>query len=363
MHGQSTPDRPEQTRIAGVELARAVAIIGMLSVHFGPYPAHTLFEKIFTLASGRASILFVLMAGIGVSLLAGSHRVSPMDARLRLAWRALVLLPLGLALQELDTTVRVILPSYALLFLVGIWALGLRDRALLLLAAGFVLAGPVLFLRGYLQAPLIFDRNPVTLSDSMGQIIHSLVLSGPYPLITWAAPFLLGLWLGRRDLRSDATRTALVVGGATVAMAAAVTALVLNAVFESGPYPMGWARLMIDTPHSQMPLWLVGSMGAASMMLGLSLTAADLLQRLAWPLVALGQLSLTVYIAHLLLLHWWPSVFLSADAGKAMGVLLGVTLAATVFALAWRQAFPRGPVESLLHLPWQLARHARLIKS
>ena len=68
---------------------------------------------------GRSAPLFTLLAGVGVALLASSRSRSVADARFTLTWRVAVLLPLGLALQNLDHGVYVILADYAPLYVLA----------------------------------------------------------------------------------------------------------------------------------------------------------------------------------------------------------------------------------------------------
>jgi uncharacterized membrane protein len=60
-------------RIPGIDLARGLAIIGMLAVHVGPTHLDGFAGRLYALPHGRASILFVLVARVGVSLLAASR--------------------------------------------------------------------------------------------------------------------------------------------------------------------------------------------------------------------------------------------------------------------------------------------------
>jgi hypothetical protein len=93
---------PRTGRVAGIDLARFLAIAGMLAVHVGPTtlvdPAGRVYAE---LTHGRASILFGLLAGVGVSLLASSRTATLWQTRIRLLWHAALLLPLGLWLQSL----------------------------------------------------------------------------------------------------------------------------------------------------------------------------------------------------------------------------------------------------------------------
>jgi uncharacterized membrane protein YeiB len=350
------PRAAVRPRIPGIDLARALAILGMLMVHVGPTGAEGLTGTLYGLSHGRAAILFGLLAGVGVSLLASSRSTSPTQARVRLVWRAAVLLPLGLGLQLLDHQVFVILQDYALLFLIGVLVIGLGDRWVLALAGTSWVAGSVGYLWGQIGWPEAFVRSAAAWGDPPGELLHRLVLSGPYPLLTWSAPFLLGVWLGRRDLRSRGTRAGLIVAGAIVVVAARSISWGLVAVLGDPGEDPGWGRLVVDEPHSQMPLWLLGATGSAVLVLGLCLWLGDVAGRWAWPLVAVGQLAFTVYVGHLLALHLERDALTADEPGPALLLVLGFTLAATVLATAWRAVLSRGPLEVVLHLPALLDR-------
>lgn len=338
-------------RIQGVDLARAIAVIGMFVVHVGAADQHGLVGRLYTSPHGRASMLFVLIAGVGVSLLTSS-RGAVARARISMLWRAVLLLPLGLALQLLDHGVNVILQIYALLFVLAVAVLGLPDRWLLLLAGASLVGGPLGFLWGSAVAPSAFDRAAVALTDPPGEVLHGMVLSGPYPLITWAAPFLFGIWLGRRDLRATRVRVAMIAAGALVGIAATVAARVLTAVVGHATQPGDLRQLAHNVPHGQMPLWLLGATGAATFVLGLALVVADRARRMAWPLTALGQLALTAYVAHLFALHAARDLLPANDIVTAMTVVATSTAIMAMAAVAWRAAFARGPLEVMLHVPW-----------
>ncbi len=342
-------------RLEGIDLARALAIVGMLMVHVGPNYGDTLGEWLYAWPHGRASVLFMLIAGVGVSLLAAGRSATPATRTSRFLWRALLLLPAGLVLQDIDSGRLVILQTYAAMFLLAPLLIYLPDRWLLAMAAASAVGGPLGFLYGEMHASLQFSRAPISWGQAPGEILHGLVLSGPYPLITWLAPFVLGMWLGRRDLRRWGVRIALVVAGAGAALAAAGAAAALQAALGDPGFGAGWAHLAETGPHSQMPLWLVGATASAVAVLGLALFAADLGGRAFWPLVATGQLALTFYVAHLLVLTEWPRAMQSGDAAGALWICFWFTAVAAVLAVAWRRALARGPLEMLLQPPWLAA--------
>jgi methionine-R-sulfoxide reductase len=352
--------RPQRSgRISGIDLARALAIVGMLAVHVGPTAADGWAGSLYALPHGRASVLFVLLAGVGVSLLARSRARTLGEVRGRLLYRAGLLVPLGLLLQELDHRVFVILHTYGALFLVALATVALPKRALVALATLLLLLGPTLYRLGTILAPEPFARRAVGWSDEAGQIAVAIGAAGPYPLLVWVVPLLVGMVVGRLDLRASGTRLALVVIGAAVS---ALTPA-LSGALAAGPFARfagsPWATLLDATPHSQMPPWLLASIGSAALVLGLSLVAADAAPRLLRPLVALGQLALTAYVAHLLALHWWSPLLRSGEVAEAARSVLVMTVVAALSALAWRARFARGPLEGLLGLPWTLATRLR----
>lgn len=339
-------------RIVGVDIARALAILGMLAVHIGPTDVGGFVGRFYAAPYGRASLLFVFVAGVGITLLTRSTRSSSSGTRIKLAWRAALLLPAGLALQELDHGANVILQDYALFFVLAMLAIDLSRRWLLALAIGFATMGPVVYFLGRAVTPAAFERTPTTLSDPLLATVQGLVFSGPYPLITWGAPLLFGMWLGRLDLRSAVLRRRMVIGGGAVALVAFLLPRYLVAIFGP-PTSFADARfLYTSSGHGQMPMWLVGGTAVAVALLGLALYAGDRAPRLTWPFTAAGQLALTVYVGHLLVLHAIPERATSERLPEAFAILAAFTAVILVGSALWRHAFDRGPLEYALHPTW-----------
>lgn len=355
--GARTP--PATGRIVGVDVARALAIIGMLAVNVGPKARGGVSGWLYSIPHGRASVLFVLLAGLGVALL--TRRRRPVQRWRVLGWRAGLLLLAGLALQLLDHDVNVILQTYGVLFLLAALALPLPDGALLAAAAVVTVAGPVAWLGRQLAAGGDADPDPPALGDAAGPAVEALLLTGPYPVVTWLAPFLLGVWLGRRDLADHRLQRRLVVVGLAGTVAAPALSRLLTAATGGPVEEPGPRMLLTNAAHGQMPLWLVGSSAAAVAALGLCLVVlarpapapgpvARGGARWARPLVAAGQLSLTIYVLHLVALHFLRP--LPHDLLQGVVITAAMTVLALLGATAWRQRFRRGPLEALLRVPW-----------
>lgn len=356
--GRSTYRKPGR-RLYGIDVARAIAVSGMVMVHFGPSTeSDTVFGNLYTLSEGRASVLFVLLAGLGVALLSGgrSRGLRPGWGRVvvsgRLVSRGALLLPIGLWLQPLDHGVLVILQYYAVYFLLAALVFPLSDRWLLTGTAAALIFGPLAYLTGDMIAPEWYVAGPAAMGDTAGKVVRDLLLSGAYPLATWSAPLLAGIWIGRRDLSAPAIRWWLLGGGLAVAFAAAIVA---EPVVTDDPgglaNQVALSYLATDEPHSQMPLWMAGSIGSACAVLGGMLLITDRLTRSMWPLVVTGQMALSVYVVHLLLLAGYTDVF-RRDGFPGAALSVGAfMLVAAVLCLLWRTALPRGPLEALLAAP------------
>lgn len=334
-------------------MARALAIVGMVMVHIGPVrdAGGGLLGAAYRTTHGRASIGFIVLAGIGVSLLAGDRSATRLaGATTRLMWRALILFPAGLALQTLDINVAVILQYYAVYFLVAAAAMRLDDRALVLLAATSATVGPVLLLWLERVAPGLFQPGVPQWYD-LARVTRDILLTGYYPVVVWTAPLAVGIWLGRRDLRSPAVQRAFAGAGAAVAAAGFVLSDMLVATVGPATGSGDWRMLYVIEPHNEMPLWVLTATGIAVAVTGLCLMAGRAAPTATWPLVALGQLALTAYVLHLIVLDVWPQWLIRDTVTAAWISVARFTAVAALAATAYRAVAARGPFELLLRAP------------
>jgi uncharacterized membrane protein len=353
-----------RSRLRGIDVARGLAIVGMVMVHIGPQDvsAGGVVGAAYRSPHGRASILFIVLAGIGVSLLSASRDRAMRDddaphALLegpapRLWWRALVLLPIGLALQSLPVNVAVILQYYALYFIIASGLLHLGDRALLAVAAASATLGPVVLVWLHQVAPLWFEPGVPEWHD-VARIVRDVVATGYYPAIVWTAPLAIGMWVGRRDLRRTATAGGLLLGGALAAAAGFLLSAALVAALGPAVSDGDWRELATLEPHNEMPLWVLTSTAIALAITGGCLLLARWAPRVVWPAVAFGQLAFSVYVLHVLVLAWRPEWLLRDAFADAWISVTRFTLVSVVLATAYRAIAARGPFELLLRAPWQ----------
>ncbi|MDZ5077828.1 DUF418 domain-containing protein [Nesterenkonia sp. HG001] len=341
-----------------LDAARGLAVIGMIAVNTGPRGDNGLLEMLYRVPYGRASLLFVLLGGIGISLMTrrARERQTPLPWG-SLLWRCLLLLLGGLALQELDHDVAVILQIYGLLILLAIPLLKSSKRTLLLVMGLSALLGPVLWIATQPQIDGRVYRGPVSASEPPGEMLVGIVLTGPYPLLVWIAPFVLGVWLGRQQLTEPRVSTRLMIWGVSSAVGARLVSVLLVGVFGEPTSHIVWQRLFSAVAHSQMPLWLISGTGSAVFVLGVCLKIQTWSRSVWSPLIFLGQLALTAYVGHLVILAFvvrpGPETL-----GQGMIATTGTVAVLMVFAWLWRKRFTRGPLEMVLRAP-KLQRRSR----
>jgi len=341
-------------RIRGIDAARALAIFGMVAVHIGPVPQQ-LDGSLYGVTYGRASVLFVVLAGVGVSLLAGERsRERVRRTRTRLAFRAAVLFPVGLLLDQLPHGVAVILQYYAVYFLAALLLVRVGDAGLLLAALGGAVAAPVAYLAAQVAQPEWFEVGGNVSVDDPAALARALLLTGYYPTITWVPPLAFGMWVGRRDLRAGKTATTLLLGGAAAAAGAYAFSVALRAVVgEPAGTEVSLRVLALSGGHTEMPLSLIGATAVACAVLGGCLLVAARLPRVTWPLVATGQLALSVYVIHLVVIAFDPELLRRTEAAAAAASLGRFAVVTVVLCMLYRVARPRGPLEELLNLPFR----------
>lgn len=384
--------RTGKPRLAGVDAARGLALLGMMATHIVPLAvqdatggyAPTWAADWF---AGRASALFAVLAGVGLALATGGARASGSlsGARRAVVVRALLIAGIGLACGMLDTDVAVILTHYGLLFLAAVPFLGARPGVLAAWAAGWLVLSPLAL---YATVPLLAARvSPYDVGGSPvftdlarpATLAADLFATGYYPVIVWVGFLLLGLWAGRLDLARPPIALALAVGGATLAVAAeaasrwllalpgAAPALAAAAGLDESQFGLaletGWYFgpvvdspwwFALAAPHTSAPLDVLHVCGAALATLGTCQLAATALtallgrygDALLWPLAGAGSITLTLYVGHLVALD----VFSDATAPMPrLELYLWFAAAALLAGVAVRFCGIRGPLEALVH--------------
>lgn len=377
---------PSATRLVGVDLARALAVFGMFAVHVGPGASDTDGSGgwLRGLAEGRASALFATLAGFSLVLITGRREpktgLAGRQARTRVVVRAVVLLVLGTVLSTTSFGPAVILNYYGVYFLLALPLVRLRARKLAITAAATAVIGPqvAFVLRALLHpsvGPAINAYDPLERICGVG--ILDLFVTGFYPAITWMPFVIAGMAVGRLDLLARTVQWRLAAFGAGLAAFAYGTSwLLLRLVgppgftpmpssgsladagasstdgIGSGPFAVdGWLALAA-VPHSGSTFDVLGCLGVALLVIAGVTAALARFPKIRWwvrPVIAVGTMSLTVYVGHILAIVALPGGDATPPTQASAGLLAGFVVGAVVFASVWSRFFRRGPLEYLLN--------------
>lgn len=369
----SLPHRSRSTqRTVGFDVARALAVFGMVVVNFklvmgaadsGP----AWLAAVIGLLDGRAAATFVVLAGVGVSLMSKRSRESGDAAALRsvrsaLLRRALFLFVVGLL--YLQVWPADILHFYGVYLAFAAFLLATPSRRLIALAA----CAAALFV--VLIFALDYERgwNFATLEYSgvftpRGMMRH-LFFNGFHPALPWIGFLLVGMVLGRARLDEARVRRLVLAGGVLVALGAELLSQALIAQLSRGADAKTRAAveaLFGTAPMPPMPLYLLAAGGTACAVIVLALEVVNRWPEARWlaPLVATGQMALTLYVAHVVVGMGTLEAVGRLEDQSLSFVLAAVAAfcgASVLFAHLWLQRFDRGPVEAVMRRVTDRAR-------
>lgn len=324
-----TQKRP---RILGLDIARGLAILGMIYLHLG----HPLWQTKVIL-SGLPAALFAVIAGVTMMLIwtnatarataqahnaaqvqiqtpthAGTERTAPERASAgannaptaqtiaKLAARGALITLIGLALLPAGGEIQVVLVVLGATMLATAWVPPLPTGAKVALL--LIATAAATWRYAPLELPL------------------------PYPHLAWVAYILAGMILFDVYVGKDGTGA----GGVTkITTAIACLAAAVGFYLRFQTDLPGWARA---TGHTGVLGEIVLSIAVAAIVLHLSLIVGRRVKATN-PLVALGSMALTVYILHVLSALWWQThVSLHSDLWAAAFIA-----AFLAFAWAWKK--------------------------
>ncbi|MEM1218189.1 MAG: heparan-alpha-glucosaminide N-acetyltransferase domain-containing protein [Bacteroidota bacterium] len=227
-------------RIIGIDVARALAVIGMIIVNFKVVFGETGDHWIKPFANffyGKAAAVFVVLAGVGLALMTNSA-VKAQDpeklkkGRIGILKRALFLFVIGLSYSAIWPAD--ILHFYGIYMLLTLFFINRSGQQILLGTAALVLLFPVLLLFFDYEQGWIFELWHYTDFWTPEGFFRNLFFNGFHPVIPWAAFMLFGLWYGRQNLYDEAFLRRSFIVSALVFLGIQGLSLILSPLFPVG---------------------------------------------------------------------------------------------------------------------------------
>jgi uncharacterized protein len=357
----STPavaDTPTSKRLRGPDVVRGVALIGVVVMNYhgylilrhnaaeGPTSESGWLEALFDPFDGplatRFAATFVLVAGVGVTLLTrgavgDAGRVREM--RWRLVRRGSLLYLVGLLLDEIWA--GTIIVYYGVMFVLAAGMFTWRSRWIIVCGAAAAICAAALRVWQFDRSRNGHDTTWLSSPgrDSVRRHVFDVFVNGTHPLLPWFAFLCAGIVLGRA-LGTRWWRMAAAGGG----LALLVGSIVLAAVPSSG----SWALALSISPRDRGVVYVASALGTALLAYAVIDALAERFPGPTDPLRRAGQLTLSLYLAHVLVFNLvvdWLGWIEPAGVGVALAFAGGFWLVAIAVGTWWHRRVGRGPAE------------------
>jgi len=352
-------------RIIGIDVARALAIIGMIIVNFKIVfggEGNTIIKYSIELIEGKAAAIFVVLAGVGIALLSNSailnHDLKKIKTiRRRIQKKSFFLFIIGLSyifIWPAD-----ILHFYGVYMLITLLLLKSNLQIIITIALLFIFIYPLLI--------LVWDYdigwNYVTFAYSDFWSIHgffrNLFYNGFHPVIPWTAFMLIGLWFGKQDLNDNIfVKKAMGISLIIFLSIQFLSYLLLHYLAKRNQVTVDELKIIFGTsPIPPLPLYMISGSSISIFIIALCIYMANRFENnfIINALKKTGKLALTFYIAHVIIGMGIIEVINPEKMGNypiefsALYALIFSVFCIT-FAIFWTKRYKFGPLEWVMRL-------------
>jgi uncharacterized protein len=352
-----------KTRILGFDLARAYAIFGMFIVNFntvfGSHTNHSGLSGFLNLFNGNSSTLFVILAGMGISLMTNRNNYT---------------------LQEKKSIKSTIVKRSWFLFVLGVAFYLWWPADILHFYGGYMHFAVLLifqpkkyFLYSAALAIVIFHILLTIIPYDTGWNFETLMYNdfwtvqgflrntfynGWNSIFPWIAYFLLGMYLGRLNWHNVKTPKRILIIGITVYLITFFIQTFASSLTQNKDFLF---YLTADYIPPFLP-FMLSTTSFGLMLISIFIFIGNKIgdKKIAKILASTGQMTLTHYISHLfvglLLLSLITGKTLSYDLLKETPtnpiIILTFAVAyfflSCVFSYFWTRKYKNGPIEMLM---------------
>lgn len=305
-------------RFDGIDLARGLAIVGMVFAHLGPtgFDGGVVADYTSTAFAGYPSALFAVLAGVSLGLFHERGADDPVRTRLATLVRGVILLVAGTLMSMVQSTIAIVLSTIAVIYLLLFWLPRCKTWVIAVIIA--VLAAV----------------------SSVGFVLVDLVPFGfelfmpPYPVLAWLTYGAVGVLVHRFLVGNTKAQAIAVVPALLLAAVGFVIRVNNAAVFPYDPLadytepqfdkePL--VQLLLTQsfePHTGMFGDLLASITCAIAVICLCCLFCQVrwANILAYPLRAVGAMALTTYVAHVFIAGFFMLGGIPLDAGETFDI-------------------------------------------
>lgn len=350
-------------RIDGIDLARAIAIIGMIIVNFktvfGDEGAEWL-KTLLGVLEGKAAATFVVLAGVGLALIMNSsikdnNQVKIRAARKRIVKRALFLFIVGLS--YISIWPADILHFYGIYMAITILVLTAKDKTIITSAVALIFAYPILSIFWNYEAGWNFDTLEYQDFWIIKGFLRNLFFNGFHPVIPWTAFMLFGYWFGKQNLHNERFIKKTFWMSSTIFISIQILSY-LSITFLSEGNLETTAELteIIGTdPMPPLPFYMCNGIAIAFAIISACILIAKRFNNsvIIDALNKTGQLALTFYVAHVIIGMGIIETINPSKIGNysiefSFVYAFVFSTLCVLFAIIWRKYNKVGPLEWLM---------------
>ncbi len=350
-------------RIIGYDFARGLAIIGMIFVNFIVVmvaETDAYLYQLIELLSGKAAALFVVLAGVGLTLMYQSAKQKNDANKLRqvkisLLKRSAFLFVIGLSYYSIWPAD--ILHYYGLYLPIGILFLSVSRRWLQITSLLIIIAYSVLML--FFNYETGWDWNNLKYTDffTINGFFRNLFLNGFHPVLPWIAFLLTGIWIGRLNLNNVKVRKQVTIFSLLVFVVfKSISIFLVSTLSQLSPSEATDIEYLLGTtPMPPLFFYMITASSFAVFIISISIYFSDKLSHTLFikQMVSTGQLALSNYFFHVVIGMLSIELFFG-KLEYAFSIEFTIIYAALysilmiVFSHLWRRKFKQGPLEYLM---------------
>ena len=350
-------------RIIGIDVARALAVIGMIIVNFKVVfgeNGQNWVKLIASVFNGKAAATFVVLAGVGLALMTNSaiknnDQAKLKIARIRILKRALFLFIIGIsyiAIWPAD-----ILHFYGVYMAIIILLLTSKQKTIVISAISFIVVFPILLIFWNYETGWNFETLDYHGFWTIKGFIRNLFFNGFHPVIPWTAFMLFGYWYGKQDLHNDKFVKKTFWIGSIIFISIQVLSFISISLLSEGNQEV--AKELTDiigtNPMPPLPIYMLNGIAVAFSIISACILISKRFESsfIIDALNKTGQLALTFYVAHVII---GMGIIEAIDPNK-MGnysiefsviYALVFSVFCVIFAVIWRKHKEYGPLEWIM---------------
>jgi uncharacterized protein len=350
-------------RIIGLDVARALAVIGMIIVNFKVVlgqGGQTWVKSFASIFDGKAAAMFVVLAGVGLALMTNSaiknndrHKLK--IAKIRIAKRALFLFVLGLS--YITIWPADILHFYGIYMVIILMVLPFKERTILILGSAIIFFYPMLVIFLDYETGWDFDTLDYLGFWTFEGFIRNLFFNGFHPVMPWTAFMLFGYWFGKQDLHNDKFIKKTFLVSTLIFISIQILSYLSISFLAEGNQEaaLELTEILGTNPMPPLPFYMFNGISIAFAIISACILIARRFEDsiIIGALHKTGQLALTFYVAHVIIGMGIIELVAPEKMGNytvefSVSYALVFSLLCIVFAVIWRKYKKSGPLEWIM---------------